>query len=71
MHVAYEKPVNKGQVARTKEAFLEFHNPFYRGVRSKQYTYAVGVDGEWLLWDNIDFESVFTHDKIITVEKNL
>jgi arylsulfatase A-like enzyme len=53
MHVAYEKPVSKGQVARTKEAFLEFHNPFYRGVRSKQYTYAVGVDGEWLLWDNM------------------
>jgi arylsulfatase A-like enzyme len=52
MHVAYDKPVRKGELVPSKEAFLEFHNPFYRGVRSDRYTFAVGIEGDWLLWDN-------------------
>jgi hypothetical protein len=26
--------------------------PFFRGVRTKRYTYAIGINGEWVLYDN-------------------
>ncbi len=30
----------------------KYHTPFYRGVRSKRYTYTVNANGPWQLFDN-------------------
>jgi hypothetical protein len=55
MHVASAREVSqKGGKALSRDDLIRYHTPFYRGVRGKQYTYAVGCSGEWVLWDHVN-----------------
>ena len=49
MHISNKKEAEK--VA--SDAKAPVFRPFFRGVRTQQYTYAVGVNGPWLLFDNL------------------
>ena len=48
MHISNKKDADK--VADDSKALV--FRPYFRGVRTKQYTYAIGVHGPWLLYDN-------------------
>jgi len=39
--------------ARLKGDINKWHTPFFRGVRSKRYTYTVNNNGPWQLFDNL------------------
>lgn len=48
MHISNKKEYDKVADDPKAHVFREF----FRGVRTPQYTYAVGVHGPWLLFDN-------------------
>ncbi len=48
MHISNKKEADK--VAENPKAPV--FRGYFRGVRTRQYTYAVGVNGPWLLYDN-------------------
>ncbi len=48
MHISNNKDADKVKDDPKAPVF----RPYFRGVRTKQYTYTVGVHGPWLLYDN-------------------
>lgn len=54
MHVTNSRIGRNGNVVPPREELINYHTPFFRGVRSRRYTYAVGCTGEWVLWDNLE-----------------